>query len=340
MSLEEQDEDKSISIRPKDFGEFIGQELIKENMQVFVKAALNRKEMLDHVLLSGPPGLGKTTFSLIIAKETGANLKATSAPTIEKTGDMAALLSSLKENNILFIDEIHRLKPAIEEVLYSAMEDFSLDLNLGQGELAKTVKITLPPFTLIGATTKAGSLTQPLISRFGIIERFEFYNFQELQRIVKRNAHFYKIKIDNSGIEEIAKRSRGTPRVLNRLLKRVRDFAQVENRKIIDKEITIYALEKMNIDSLGLEEMDRNILKVIIQDFKGGPVGVDNLATSLSEDVATIEDVYEPYLIQKGFLKRTSRGRMVTVKAYEYLKLPSNKAYEKSLFDSSDINSF
>lgn len=319
--LEENDEDKRLLIRPKTFEEFLGQNTIKENMNVFMEAALKRNEVLDHILLSGPPGLGKTTFSMIISRSMQANLKATSAPVIEKTGDIAAILSSLKEKDILFIDEIHRLKPVVEEMLYSAMEDGSLDLNLGQGNTSKTVKISLPPFTLIGATTKPGSLTQPLISRFGILHRFDFYSFEELKKIGLQNSVKLGIQIDDDSIEEIAKRSRGTPRILNRLLKRVRDFSEVKNESKISKDTVCYSLDRMKIDNLGLDDMDRKILRIMVENFNGGPVGLENLATSLGEDALTIEDVYEPYLIQIGFIKRTARGRVVSEKTYAYLGL-------------------
>ncbi len=318
-SLEENSDDRISEIRPKTFEEFLGQESIKENTQVYIQAALQRNDVLDHILLSGPPGLGKTTFSMIIARSMGANLKATSAPVIEKTGDIAAILSSLKERDILFIDEIHRLKPVVEEMLYSAMEDGFLDLNLGQGNTAKTVKISLPPFTLVGATTKPGFLTQPLLSRFGILHRFDFYTQEDLRKIGSMNALKLNININDQAVAEIAKRSRGTPRILNRLLKRVRDFAEVKNKGVIDSRLVDYSLEQMDIDRWGLDDMDRRIITTLIEHFSGGPVGLENLAVSLGEDAQNIEDVYEPYLIQLGFIKRTSRGRLATSKAYQYL---------------------
>lgn len=318
-SLEENSDDRISEIRPKTFEEFLGQEGIKENTQIYIQAALQRNEVLDHILLSGPPGLGKTTFSMIIARSMGANLKATSAPVIEKTGDIAAILSSLKERDILFIDEIHRLKPVVEEMLYSAMEDGFLDLNLGQGNTAKTVKISLPPFTLVGATTKPGFLTQPLLSRFGILHRFDFYTQEDLRKIGSMNALKLNININDQAVAEIAKRSRGTPRILNRLLKRVRDFAEVKNKGVIDSRLVDYSLEQMDIDRWGLDDMDRRIITTLIEHFSGGPVGLENLAVSLGEDAQNIEDVYEPYLIQLGFIKRTSRGRLATSKAYQYL---------------------
>ncbi|BBM89198.1 Holliday junction ATP-dependent DNA helicase RuvB [Spirochaetota bacterium] len=335
---EEDTEDKTFTLRPKTFSEFIGQTSVKDNMSVFIKAAKSRKEPLDHVLLSGPPGLGKTTFATIIAQEMNANLKTTSAPSIERSGDMASLLSSLKPRDILFIDEIHRLRPVIEEVLYPALEDFRLDINIGLKGQAKAVRIALPPFTLIGATTKAGSLTQPLISRFGITHRFDFYTHQELILITNRNTAMLEMNMDKAGVEELSKRSRGTPRILNRLLRRVRDFAQVQNQKIISPSLIDYALTKMNIDALGLDDMDRKILNIVINHFNGGPVGIENLATSLSEDTATIEDIYEPYLIQLGFIKRTRQGRVATSHAFKYLGIkaphPDNKQ-EQSLFDNN-----
>ncbi len=331
----ELEEDKLIHFRPQSFSEFIGQAQVKENTETFIQAALNRREALDHVLLSGPPGLGKTTFSLIIAREMGANLRATTAPAIEKTGDIASLLSSIKENDILFIDEIHRLKPVVEEVLYGAMEDYHLDISLGQGSTGKTVRLKIPPFTLIGATTKAGSLSQPLISRFGIISRFNFYLDQELEEITFNNSKKLKIDLAEDAISEIAKRSRGTPRILNRLLKRIRDFADVKKKKFIDKELVDFALSKMSIDKLGLEKMDRDILSSLIDKFGGGPVGVDNLATTIGEDTGTIEEMYEPFLIQIGLIKRTARGRVATEKAFEYLK--KKKPVESNLFDNSLI---
>lgn len=317
-NLHEQEEDRGNGIRPKNFAEFLGQEMIKRNMEVYIESALKRKDVLDHILLSGPPGLGKTTFSMIIAREMGANLKSTAAPVIEKTGDIAAILSTLKEGEILFIDEIHRLRPVVEEMLYSAMEDGFLDLNLGQGTTSKTVKITLPPFTLVGATTKPGSLTQPLLSRFGILHRFDFYDFKNLKKIGMNNASKLGITITDDAMEQVASRSRGTPRILNRLLKRVRDFAEVKDRRAVDLELVNFSLTSMQIDELGLDEMDRRIISALIENFGGGPVGVENLATSLGEDSLNLEDVYEPFLIQLGFIKRTPRGRMATSKAYAY----------------------
>ncbi|HMB00311.1 MAG TPA: Holliday junction branch migration DNA helicase RuvB [Spirochaetota bacterium] len=327
----EKNEDKQLSLRPDSLEKFIGQDHLKENMAVFMKAARSRSEPLDHVLLSGPPGLGKTTFANIIAREMQTNIKATSAPVIEKSGDIAGILSALKEKEVLFIDEIHRLRPVVEEVLYSAMEDYAIDIQLGQGNTSKSVKINIPPFTLIGATTRAGSLTQPLISRFGIVNQFDFYNIDNLKTIIERNASLYNIAIDESGIAEIAKRSRGTPRILNRILRRVRDFAQVKGENIINNKIADYALGRMAIDERGLDTMDRKLLKTIIKNFSGGPVGLDNLATSIAEDTSTIEDMYEPYLIQIGFIKRTPRGRTATASAYQYLNIDND---QKTFFDT------
>ncbi len=331
----QQEDSQLLSLRPKFLENFIGQEMIKSNMKVYIKAALERNEPIDHILLSGPPGLGKTTLASIIAKEMKTNIRLSSAPIIEKTGDMASLLSGLKEKDVLFIDEIHRLKPIVEEVLYSAMEDYTIDINLGQGSTAKSVRITLPQFTLIGATTRAGALTQPLISRFGIVNQFEFYQVKDLKQICKNNADYFSILIDQSGIEEISKRSRGTPRILNRILKRVRDFAQVSKKKIINKQVADYALKKMQIDENGLDNMDRRILSVIIKQFNGGPVGIENLSTAIGEDSRTIEDMYETYLIQIGLIKRTSKGRLATPKAFKYLKISYEKQPSLFNFNSS-----
>ena len=330
-SSQEQELDK-LFLRPDTFSSFIGQNSLKENLQVFIQAARQRKEPLDHALLSGPPGLGKTTLAHIIAKEMQANIKATSAPIIDKTGDMAALLSGLEKGDVLFIDEIHRLRPVVEEVLYSAMEDYSLDITIGQGITSKSVKVSIPPFTFVGATTRPGSLTQPLLSRFGILLQFEYYQIQDLKQILKNNAKKMGIAISEDGLQEIAKRSRGTPRILNRLLKRVRDFAQIQNKDILDKGIADFALNKLKIDSQGLDELDRKFLRVLIEHFGGGPVGLDNMAISLSEDPTTIEDVIEPYLIQQGFIKRAPRGRIAAAKAYKYLDLK----HAPDLFDYPD----
>ena len=316
---QKQREDNLLTLRPQTLADFIGQESLKANMHVFITAAKKRGDPIDHILISGPPGLGKTTFSQIIAREMGANLRATSAPAIERGGDLASLLSSLQSHEVLFIDEIHRLRPAIEEVLYPALEDFHLDLSLGVKGNSKSVRITLPPFTLIGATTKPGSLTQPLISRFGITNRFQLYTHTELTAIAKRNIALLNLTMTTDGISELSKRCRGTPRILNRLIRRIRDFAQVQNQATISSTLIDYALKQLSIDALGLDDMDRRLLTTLIRHFDGGPVGIENLATSLSEDPATLEDIYEPYLIQLGFLKRTRQGRMATPHAFSYI---------------------
>ncbi len=307
------------NLRPRSLDEFIGQERIKENLKVFIAAARLRKEPLDHVLFCGPPGLGKTTLATIIANELGVNIKTTTGPVLERQGDLAAILTNLSDRDILFIDEIHRLPRIVEEVLYSAMEDYKLDIIIGQGPNARTLKINLPRFTLIGATTRTGLLTSPLRDRFGVICRLEFYNPDELKEIVNRSAHLLAIEIKGDAAIEIAKRSRGTPRIANRLLKRVRDFAQVKGDGIIDMNITEDALHALNVDVLGLDEIDRKLLITIIEKFSGGPAGIDAIAASLREDKETIEDVYEPYLLQEGLIERTSRGRLATRLAYEHL---------------------
>ncbi len=309
------------SIRPDSLDEYIGQTEIKENLNIFIKAAKLREEPLDHVLLYGPPGLGKTTLANIIANELGSNLKTASGPAIEKTGDLAAILSTLEPGDVLFIDEIHRIPRYIEEVLYSAMEDFTLDIIVGSDSSSRSIKIDLPPFTLVGATTRTGDLTSPLRDRFGIISKLNYYTIEELTSIAKRTSRVLSTPIEDDAAVELAKRSRGTPRICNRLFKRVRDYALVMGDGIIDKNITTLALGKLKVDELGLDETDYNLLKAIIEKFNGGPVGIDAIASSIGEEVTTIEDVYEPYLLQNGFLKRTSRGRIVTDKAYEHLKI-------------------
>jgi len=308
-----------ISLRPRTFGEYIGQTKVKENLAVFIEAAKKRKEALDHVLLYGPPGLGKTTLAGIIASELGVNLRITSGPAIEKPGDLAAILTNLGNYDVLFIDEIHRLNRAVEEILYPAMEDYALDIIIGKGPSARSIRLDLPEFTLIGATTRAGLLTSPLRDRFGVISRLDLYSIDELTQIVKRSAGILKIEIDDKGAVEIAKRSRGTPRVANRLLKRVRDFAQVKASGVIDTDVAAMALNALEIDEIGLDITDRNMLTSIIEKFNGGPVGLDTLAACIGEEPDTIEDVYEPYLLQLGFIKKTPRGRMTTRLAYEHL---------------------
>ncbi len=307
------------TIRPETIDEYIGQNDVKENIKVFVKAAKMRDESLDHVLLYGPPGLGKTTLAFIIAHELGVNIKTASGPSIEKSGDLAAILSSLEKGDVLFIDEIHRMPRYIEEILYPAMEDFSLDIIVGSEGNSRNIKIDLPPFTLVGATTRAGDLSAPLRDRFGIINKLQFYSVEELTDIVKRTARVLDTEIDEDAAVELAKRSRGTPRIANRLFKRVRDFAMVEGNGVITLEVMNNSLDRLKVDKMGLDNTDRDLLLAIINRFNGGPVGVEALSSSIGEEVTTIEDVYEPYLLQMGLLKRTSRGRVVTDKAYEVL---------------------
>ena len=319
--LEKEDIDIETSLRPKKLEDYVGQDKIKENLKVYIEAAKQREEPLDHTLLYGPPGLGKTTLSNIIANEMGANIRITSGPAIEKQGDLAALLTNLNSGDVLFIDEIHRLNRSVEEILYPAMEDFSLDIIIGKGPSARSIRLDLPKFTLIGATTKAGSLSSPLRDRFGIIDRLELYSNEQLASIVKRSAVILKIEITDKGAMEIASRSRGTPRIANRLLKRVRDFAQIKNNGIITDDIADLALNSLEIDYLGLDDIDNKILETIIKKFAGGPVGIETLASAIGEDIDTIEDVYEPYLMQIGFLNRTTRGRVATVAAYKHMNI-------------------
>lgn len=330
MSGEPQFADQyDISLRPQRLEDYVGQEALKANLQVFMKAALGRQEALDHVLLYGPPGLGKTTLAYILANEMSRQIRTASGPSIERTGDLAALLSSLEPGDILFIDEIHRIPKIVEEVLYSAMEDFAMDVMVGKDQTSRSLRLDLPPFTLVGATTRAGDLSAPLRDRFGIVSKLAYYTHQELEQIVVRSSRVLEVEIAEQAVAELAKRSRGTPRIANRLLRRVRDFAQVQNNNQIDLDITNYALNQLKVDHLGLDEVDLRYLQGIIERFNGGPVGLDALAASISEEPMTLEDVYEPYLLQIGFINRTPRGRVVTERAYAHLKIN----YRQQLFD-------
>lgn len=311
------------SIRPRRLNDYIGQLAVREQMDIFIRAAIKRREALDHVLIFGPPGLGKTTLAHIIAHEMQAGLKQTSGPVLERAGDLAALLTNLEPHDVLFIDEIHRLNPAVEEVLYPALEDFQLDIIIGEGPTARSIKLNLPSFTLVGATTRAGLLTSPLRDRFGIVQRLEFYRADDLVRIVSRAANILGAHIEGKGAQEIARRSRGTPRIANRLLRRVRDFAEVQASRIITENIAKEALDLLNVDTRGLDLMDRKLLHTIIEKFQGGPVGIENLAAAICEERGTIEDVIEPYLIQEGFILRTPRGRITTEQTYHHFKLPT-----------------
>ncbi|HSR69541.1 MAG TPA: Holliday junction branch migration DNA helicase RuvB [Acidobacteriota bacterium] len=320
------------SIRPRFLREFIGQEQLKNNMAIAIKAAMQREEAMDHVLLFGPPGLGKTTLAQIIANELGVNVRSTAGPTIEKRGDLAAILTNLEENDVLFIDEIHRLQPAIEEILYPAMEDFQIDIIIGEGPGARSIKIDIPPFTLVGATTRTGLLTAPLRGRFGITQRVDFYEEDSLKAIVRRSAGILGVEVDAQGAGEIARRSRGTPRIANRLLRRVRDYAQVKAQGSIDAEVAGEALKMMNVDRYGFDETDRKILLTIIEKFGGGPVGLGTISAAVSEEKDAIEEIYEPYLMQIGFLDRTPRGRVATRRAYQHFGLDPLKPGQSKLF--------
>ncbi|WKY43445.1 Holliday junction branch migration DNA helicase RuvB [Eubacteriaceae bacterium ES2] len=333
----EHDLDIEKNLRPQGLSEYVGQERVKKQMDIFIKAAKKRNESLDHVLLYGPPGLGKTTLANIIANEMGVGIKTTSGPAIEKAGDLAAILTALKEDDILFIDEIHRLQRSVEEVLYPAMEDFALDIVIGKGPGARSIRLELPPFTLIGATTRVGLLTSPLRDRFGVIQRLELYNADELTKIISRSSGILDVKIDEEGAHELAIRSRGTPRIANRLLKRVRDYCEIEGRGVIDLSSTREALDLFEVDAVGLDQIDRIMLLTIVEKFAGGPVGLDTLAAAIGEEKNTIEEVYEPYLIQLGFLVKTPRGRMITPHGYRHLGLmvpiEENSLQMKMTFD-------
>jgi Holliday junction DNA helicase RuvB len=337
-STSQEEEAVERAIRPRRLDEYVGQAQVKTQMEIFVSAARQRGEALDHVLIFGPPGLGKTTLANIISAELGVNLRQTSGPVLERPGDLAALLTNLQARDVLFIDEIHRLSPVVEEVLYPAMEDYQLDIMIGEGPAARSIKLSLPPFTLVGATTRAGLLTSPLRDRFGIVQRLEFYNVEDLERIVKRSASILNAPIDARGARRIAERSRGTPRIANRLLRRVRDYAQVKADGAIDERIAEAALNMLEVDPLGLDTLDRKLLTTIIERFDGGPVGIDSIAAAIGEERGTLEDVIEPFLIQQGFLVRTARGRVVTRATYLHfgLKPPERVATSLSLFEDEE----
>ncbi|MCF6408643.1 Holliday junction branch migration DNA helicase RuvB [Pseudalkalibacillus salsuginis] len=323
--LNQDDETLEFSLRPQYLQQYIGQQKVKENLKVFIEAAKMRSEPLDHVLLYGPPGLGKTTLSCIIANEMGVNIRTTSGPAIERPGDLAAVLTALEPGDVLFIDEIHRLHRSVEEVLYPAMEDFCLDIVIGKGETARSVRLDLPPFTLVGATTRAGLLSAPLRDRFGVHSRLDYYELEDLTEIVIRTGDFFEIQVQSDAAEELGRRARGTPRIVNRLLKRVRDFAQVQGEGIITKDIAVQALERLQVDRLGLDNIDYKLLRGMIENYKGGPVGLNTIAATIGEEPQTIEDVYEPYLLQIGFIQRTPRGRMATGLAYKHFDLEEPK---------------
>jgi len=331
VSPQKSAEDEEPTLRPQHLLEYVGQNALKDSLSIALAAAQKRKEALEHVLFSGPPGLGKTTLAVIMAKEMGVNIKTTSGPVIERAGDLAALLTNLQPYDVLFIDEIHRLPRIVEEILYPAMEDFELDIMIGKGPTARAIRLNLPPFTLVGATTRAGKVSAPLRDRFGLSYRLEFYNQAELTEIVKRSAQVLKIKISEDGASEIARRSRGTPRLANRLLKRVRDFAEVKRKGSIDQEVADSALKLLHVDELGLDSMDRRILSCIVEKFSGGPVGIETLAIGVGEDSDTVEDVYEPYLVQIGFLQRTSSGRKATALAFQHLGLQPPRGNQPNL---------
>ncbi len=330
----QQEEALERALRPKQLDEYVGQEKIREQLEIFIEAAKQRKEPLDHVLLFGPPGLGKTTLAQIIAREMGVNLRHTSGPVLERAGDLAALLTNLEPSDVLFIDEIHRLSPVVEEILYPALEDYQIDIMIGEGPAARSVKLDLPPFTLVGATTRAGMLTNPLRDRFGIVSRLEFYTPEELQRIVMRSSHLLEMNLSHDAALEIARRSRGTPRIANRLLRRVRDYADVKSKGDANRMVADAALTMLDVDKEGFDLMDRKLLLTIIEKFSGGPVGVDNLAAAIGEERDTIEDVLEPYLIQQGYLQRTPRGRIATANAYRHFGMTQPRsAHNKELWD-------